>query len=173
MREAFTVRILVFSDLHTEFWKGPNLPYLPPLPDPESYDVVVAAGDIGVGVRGVDWLINNFDPDVHPIIYVPGNHEYYNNEYHQLNMQLKNLCNGAGINLLNPGVYNLGPYTFVGANMWTDFKLKGHMELDAWQLDGFADFNVIQFNEEKMSKSAMEQINYRELEFVKDAIARS
>jgi hypothetical protein len=37
-------------------------------------DVVVAAGDIGVGVSGRNWLLDSF-PRYLPMVYVPGNKE--------------------------------------------------------------------------------------------------
>jgi predicted phosphodiesterase len=61
------MRIRVLSDLHLEFrnWHPPQV----------EADVVVLAGDIQVGAGGPHWARREF-PDT-PIIYVPGNHEYY------------------------------------------------------------------------------------------------
>ncbi len=158
------MRILVFSDLHREFWKGKDL--TPPLPDPSTYDVVVAAGDIDMGTKGATWLAETFDCEAKPVIYVPGNHEYYRHEYHQLNEELEITCRNESIHLLNPGTIMIDQWQFIGANMWTDFKLKGHPDLEPYQLNGFADFNVIEFNDGLMTHSAMKQINQLELGFV-------
>jgi predicted phosphodiesterase len=61
------MRIRVLSDLHLEFreWNPPKA----------DADVVVLAGDIHVGVKGIEWARRSF-PAI-PIVYVPGNHEFY------------------------------------------------------------------------------------------------
>ena len=64
------MKIHILSDLHTEFAE-----FSPPDTDA---DVVVLAGDIGVGLGGIEWAASKF-PKV-PVIYVPGNHEYYGHD---------------------------------------------------------------------------------------------
>ena len=61
------MKLHILSDLHTEF-----ADFSPPETDA---DVVVLAGDIGVGTGGIDWAARQLP--VLPVIYVPGNHEYY------------------------------------------------------------------------------------------------
>jgi len=58
------MRIHILSDLHLEFGD-----FDPPRTDA---DVVVLAGDIHVGTRGVAWARERFHPT--PVL---GNHEYY------------------------------------------------------------------------------------------------
>jgi hypothetical protein len=61
------MKVRILSDLHLEFqdWKPPKV----------DADVVVLAGDIHVGARGVDWARRSFP--LSPVVYVPGNHEFY------------------------------------------------------------------------------------------------
>lgn len=61
------MRIRVLSDLHREFGhvKSPEV----------SADVVVLAGDIDRGTKGVAWARQEF-PGV-PVLYVAGNHEHF------------------------------------------------------------------------------------------------
>ena len=60
------MRLHIFSDLHLEF---------APLEPPDTgADVVILAGDIHLQTRGVGWAAETFR---RPVIYVPGNHEYY------------------------------------------------------------------------------------------------
>lgn len=61
------MRIRVLSDLHREFGHV-KLPEV-------AADVVVLAGDIDRGTKGVAWARQAF-PDV-PVLYVAGNHEHY------------------------------------------------------------------------------------------------
>lgn len=68
--EACTMKLHIVSDLHTEF-----ADFTPPDTDA---DVVVLAGDIGVGTAGVEWAARRFRRT--PVLYVPGNHEYHDHD---------------------------------------------------------------------------------------------
>ncbi len=64
------MKIHILSDLHTEFTD-----FSPPDNDA---DIVILAGDIGVGLGGIEWAADKFPKT--PVIYVPGNHEYYGHD---------------------------------------------------------------------------------------------
>jgi len=64
------MKLHILSDLHTEF-----ADFGPPETDA---DAVILAGDIGVGLEGLRWAARHF-PD-RPIVYVPGNHEFYGHD---------------------------------------------------------------------------------------------
>jgi hypothetical protein len=64
------MKLHILSDLHTEFSD-----FSPPGTDA---DVVVLAGDIGVGTGGIDWAKRQFSDA--RVLYVPGNHEYYGHD---------------------------------------------------------------------------------------------
>jgi len=66
------MKLAIFSDLHNEF-----TPWTPP-ETVKKADVVILAGDIDVGVKGVLWAAKTFSQ---PVVYVPGNHEYYKGVY--------------------------------------------------------------------------------------------
>lgn len=61
------MKLHVLSDLHTEL-----ADFSPPATDA---DVVILAGDIGVGFGGIEWASHRF-PDAF-VVYIPGNHEFY------------------------------------------------------------------------------------------------
>src|ERR1043165_9444945 len=73
------MRIRVLSDLHREFGHVP-------LPEVAA-DVVVLAGDIDRGTRGVTWARMAF-PGV-PVLYVAGNHEHYEEQIGRLHEKLR------------------------------------------------------------------------------------
>jgi Icc-related predicted phosphoesterase len=108
----------VLSDLHTEF-----ADFSPPGTDA---DVVVLAGDIGVGLGGIEWAARRFSGV--PVIYVPGNHEFYDHDI-GLTDQLK-IAAPANIHVLNDDTLQLDGIRFIGSTLWTDFKLYG--EGEAW-----------------------------------------
>ena len=61
------MKLHILSDLHIEF--GPFT-----LPNTDA-DVVILAGDIHVGTRGIEWATRAIEGK--EVIYVIGNHEYY------------------------------------------------------------------------------------------------
>jgi hypothetical protein len=66
-------KLLVLSDLHLDLANHDP-------PDVTGVDMLVATGDISPGGSGLNWLLDNFSPYL-PIVYVPGNHEYYKHNY--------------------------------------------------------------------------------------------
>lgn len=56
------MKLQILSDLHNEFTL-----FRPPQTDA---DIIVLAGDIDLGTRGVEWAASSFDG--RPVIYVPG-----------------------------------------------------------------------------------------------------
>ncbi|HUF74458.1 MAG TPA: metallophosphoesterase [Gammaproteobacteria bacterium] len=112
------MKLHILSDLHTEF-----ADFGPPETDA---DAVILAGDIGVGLEGLRWAARHF-PD-RPIVYVPGNHEFYGHDI-ALTRSLKSEA-PRNISVLSDDRLVLDGVRFLGATLWTDFKLHG--EAEAW-----------------------------------------
>lgn len=117
--------IQYLSDLHLEF--RPMF-FQPSLPEP---DVVVLAGDIGAGEAGVIWALQQI-PDHIPIIYVPGNHEFYSSPTLNTKTMPSTLLAIHALSATRPNFYVLTNKTiiidevlFVGTTLWTDFALYG------------------------------------------------
>ncbi len=75
-------RIWLLSDLHQEFmrdpdWAGkPGVAFDPFAHEPASFDVAVLAGDIERPLtRAIEWIGQRFAGV--PVVFVPGNHEFY------------------------------------------------------------------------------------------------
>jgi predicted phosphodiesterase len=109
------MRIRVLSDLHLEFkdWSPPKA----------DADVVVLAGDIHVGVKGIEWARRSF-PSI-PIVYVPGNHEFYGGHIHDMTQELVMEGRRLGVDVLDGRSTVVGGVRFLGATLWTDFALGG------------------------------------------------
>jgi Icc-related predicted phosphoesterase len=107
------VRIRVLSDLHLEF-----ADFRPP---PVQADVVVLAGDIHVGIKGVAWARQEF-PDV-PVLYVPGNHEYYRGAIPRLLDKLRHEASGSNVRILEQESITVAGVRFAGCTLWTDMAL--------------------------------------------------
>lgn len=130
IRTIKTVKLLVLSDLHIEF---EQIGY-----DFSKCDVVVLAGDIHVGTRGVQWALENIKDK--PVIYVLGNHEYYRCSYPKLLHLCKEVAVGSNVHVLENESITIEDVTFHGATLWTDFNLfgdplKSGIEAQAWMND--------------------------------------
>lgn len=114
------MRILPLSDLHLEHWHRGG-----PLPDLAIArpDVVVLAGDIHKGVNAVQWAIEAF-PGL-PVLYVHGNHEGYSENLDRVQIKIAEACKGTNVHFLNCDSFYLDGVLFIGATLWTDFKLYG------------------------------------------------
>jgi predicted phosphodiesterase len=113
------MRIRVLSDLHIEF-----APFSAP---PVDADVVVLAGDIHTGTRGVRWAAESFPNQL--VVYVPGNHEYYGHSIPRLATKLRELGQSLGIHVLDRESITIHDVTFLGATLWTDFNLSPNRQL--------------------------------------------
>ena len=109
----------IFSDLHLEI--DPHFAFME-IPDA---DVCICAGDIldGGVIASLLWLGEFISPHM-PVIFVPGNHEYYRSSIkeglaagYQLAKSHDNLF------LLDGDALVVGGYRFIGATMWTNFNL--------------------------------------------------
>lgn len=110
-----TMRIQVLSDLHREV---EAFDYVA-----SDADVVVFAGDIDNKLRGLRWIQSlNIG---RPVIYVPGNHEYYGDTYQKLNRKLIAETEGTNIHVLVERAVKILDVTFHGATLWTDFSMFG------------------------------------------------
>ncbi len=93
------------------------------LPAPVDCDVIVLAGDIHQGLDGLRWARERFP--AMPIIYVPGNHEFYEHDWDRLPGEMAALARELGIHLLDRGVVVIDSVHFLGCTLWTDFDLFG------------------------------------------------
>ncbi|MBD0678041.1 metallophosphoesterase [Pseudomonas sp. PSB11] len=103
------MKIQFFSDIHNEFSM-----FNPPCLD---VDVVVLAGDIDTGTRGVEWANKTFHC---PVIYVAGNHEFYKGHLHRTleKMRAKAL---SRVHVLENEQVIINGVRFLGTTGWTDF----------------------------------------------------
>ena len=114
------MRVRILSDLHIEFdeWTPPAA----------EADVVVLAGDIHVGVRGVEWGRRRFPHT--PVVYVAGNHEYFGARLEDLRQDLLRRGRQLGVDVLEASEVVIGGARFLGATLWTDFALHGSTAAD-------------------------------------------
>jgi hypothetical protein len=90
-------------------------------------DVVVLAGDIARPREAVAWAMEF----AQPVLYVAGNHEFYGGSIEGTLAELKRLCEGTHVHLLDDSELVLEGVRFLGTTLWTDFGLFGAGERKA------------------------------------------
>lgn len=128
------MRVRILSDLHLEF--------APFQPGETDADVVVLAGDVHTGKNGIKWILKTF-PN-RPVIYVLGNHEFYGQKIPKLISDIKDLAQGTNVHVLENDRVEIGDVVFLGATLWTDFRLNGDPVLaEMTAQTGMTDFRRI------------------------------
>lgn len=120
-RRAMKIQLL--SDLHLE-----THPHFVPTCAPGA-DLLVVAGDIGSYQDGsrlenADFGLTRFSPRhgwPTPVLYVPGNHEYDNDDFDAVHARLQAQCEALGIDWLEREVRVIDGVRFVGTTLWADF----------------------------------------------------
>lgn len=109
------MKIHILSDIHLEFG-GLRLPEV-------EADVTVLAGDIGVGLQGIEWALQTI-PWHRPVIYVMGNHEFYGQRVMlEVWKAARKKVKGTHIHLLENEAVEIEGVRFLGCTLWTDFAL--------------------------------------------------
>lgn len=117
------MKLHILSDLHLSFG-GLGRPQT-------EADVVVLAGDIARPPESVAWALG-FDK---PVLYVPGNHEFYGGSIEGTTDELRRLCAAGRVHLLDNDEIVLGGVRFLGSTLWTDFMLFGDGDARAAAMD--------------------------------------
>lgn len=112
------LKVRYLSDVHLEF-TGYDPPVLPSIGE----DVVVLAGDMGVGTRGIEWAIGAIRD--RPVLYVLGNHEFYRHDFVTLRDEARAAAAFSHVQLLEQDHVDIGGVRFLGATLWTDFACLG------------------------------------------------
>lgn len=108
------MRLHILSDLHLSTHG---------MPSPEvAADLTILAGDIRrPAAEAMQWAAGLG----RPVLYVPGNHEFYGGAIPQVRQALARSAREYGIGLLDQSTCTIGGVRFVGTTLWTDFELFG------------------------------------------------
>ena len=117
------MRIWILSDLHLEY-----ADLTEPLEPPQA-DVCVMAGDLCRGIdNGVRWLARHIAPAM-PCIYVAGNHEFYKGSIKEgIAAGRAAAQESRGGHFLENDAVIMNGVRFLGATLWTDFRIEGAAE---------------------------------------------
>src|SRR5258708_14420762 len=117
---AALLRIKIYSDLPLE-----HEPFVPPDP---RVALVGLAGDIDNGAAGIDWARRTFRS---PVIYLAGNHEYYEGEFDSVQQAMRAAVRQGAVELLDCSETVFDGARFLGCTLWTDYSLAPQAERPA------------------------------------------
>ena len=115
-RPGADVKLNILSDLHLSQGELP-------LPEAEA-DLVVLAGDLARPARAIAWAARIAEP----VLYVPGNHEFYGGTIEGTPAELKRLAAGTNVRVLDRDAVVIDGVRFLGATLRTDFRIDGEGE---------------------------------------------
>ena len=115
------MKIALYSDLHLEIYRQPWSP-----PD-LGVDVVLLAGDISLHTHGLKWAASMFGELPKPplVIYVAGNHEYYDAHLGLLFEMKKPSWKALGVQFMEKETTELDGVRILGCTLWSGFSLYG------------------------------------------------
>ncbi len=146
------MKIQLLSDLHNEFlrsgkdcaghhWSGS-------ITETDA-DVIVLAGDVDVGTKGAEWAVSESDRLGKPILYVPGNHEFYRYDYYSVKRNIASICDSHNVSFLDAGVFVQDGVRIIGTTLWTDYEVYDCVPRDLSMLyinDRLIDHRIIEVN---------------------------
>lgn len=107
------MKLHILSDLHLSVH---NMP-----PPRTNADMVILAGDIARPQEAIAWA-RALDK---PVVFVPGNHEFYGSSFRAVVQELQYLASATNIYVLDNQVLEWRGVRFVGSTLWTDFLCAG------------------------------------------------
>ncbi len=139
------MKLQVLSDLHLEFGSFE--------PKQTDADVVVLAGDVATGAKGLRWARRAFPHSLS--LCIAGNHEYYGSNYQHVLRQCQEAA-GEGTLFLENASAVIGGVRFVGCTLWSDFRLYGDGDRQRVAMDmareQISDFRQISFRDSDGTK---------------------
>jgi len=113
------MKLQIFSDLHLD------VAPIRPITIVDGVDLVIAAGDTCEGALRAFEHLRRIVPMQIPVIMVMGNHEYYRRFIPDELSLARATAPDLNIHLLEGDAVVFGQVQFVGATLWTDYRLFG------------------------------------------------
>ena len=156
------MKLHILSDIHLEYSKWPDAIGINDI----DADVSILAGDIGEGLRGLEWAMT-FN---RPVIYVMGNHEFYGQRpMPELWQQARKMVAHSNVHLLENQSIVIEGTRFLGTTLWTDFKVLGDAHFEENKrvaYEDIRDFRVIYMSWRDEMSSEQANPTYRTANFL-------
>lgn len=120
-------KLQILSDTHNEFFRrhsskeSINGLWACKIPSTDA-DIIILAGDIDKGIKGVEWAINESKRLNKSIVYVPGNHEYYGFDIPEALAEMRDITMDTNVHVLDNDSIILQGVRILGTTLWTDYK---------------------------------------------------
>jgi Icc-related predicted phosphoesterase len=112
------MKLQIFSDLHMD-----GAPWAPPDTDADAF---VVAGDLyDDGVRSASWCAELAQTSSKPVLFVPGNHDFYDDAMADRLRSMWRIARAGGVHMLHNSAVVLDGIRFVGTPLWSDFQIDG------------------------------------------------
>jgi len=139
-------------------------------------DVIVLAGDIGVGSQ-VSEIIKKYAENYPDkiFVFVAGNHEFYGRHLQGLSQHYSDAFSSIdNAYYLENSILYIGAVRIIGSTLWTGFDLYGseHARAMGEYSQGMVnDFRCIKYGQSMMSWQDQRKLNIQSREFLKAALA--
>lgn len=152
------MKAIIFSDHQCDFWGRPTV-----FPKNINSDVAIVAGDHSPNLVSSVAALSSLAEKM-PVIYVPGNRDYYGTDFERANALALKEAEKNGVRLLINDSHDINGVRFIGSTLWTDFQLDGAERAEELLKGNFLADNVMianwsparQLEEHKKARSFIE-----------------
>jgi Icc-related predicted phosphoesterase len=167
------MKIQIFSDLHLDVHP------IKPITITAGVDLVIVAGDTCEGVLPAFEHLRRIVPMDIPIVMVLGNHEYYR-RFIPVELALaRSQAPSFNIHVLENDTIALGGIRFVGATLWTDYRIFGEANQAAVMnacATGMNDYRLIGWQKQPWLRFRPQEaalLHHQSRVYLKDALTES
>lgn len=163
------IKIHAVSDIHAEFFSDKTMPEALAQIAAEilegNPELIILAGDIHQGAQGIQWAIDQLNPQTTgiPVVIIAGNHEFYSQRWDKVHREGRKLAAGhEGIHFLDAAGLIAGQHgtlsaraaglTIHGATLWSDARYGSQSPMDDMSImmdlqTGMNDYKKIKFKD--------------------------
>ena len=162
--------IRVASDLHLEF--GENYEDMLPSMMEDKDTILVLAGDIHMGVQATCEFLPHISHRFAEVIYVLGNHEFYQNDIATLAEQVREeISDLSNVHLLDDDTIVLNGTRFIGSTLWTSCA-KGNPSSILIVEGAMNDYHLIRRNGKKLRVTDTMELHDVAVAFLEDELGK-
>ncbi len=168
------MKIEYYSDIHNEF-RGKSLWYPPSYKTQDNSEtMLLLAGDVDNNYPRLFDYLEELALEYKEVAFIPGNHEYYDNDYNEL---VGRFCGGTSKFSENVHTLDNDYITFnsegksvllVGSTLWTDFRENYVSEMIAKH--SISDFSVIQVGDVRFTPHHCSTLFHQSEDYLKACV---
>lgn len=171
------MKFKLVSDLHLEFYRQTirtglvkqQPEWIPTPTDEDKETTLLLAGDIDVGTKGKNWIIDRCK-QYQFVVYILGNHEFYGQDFDTTIYTWDNMEMPENFTFLDNDVIHFGSEVrVIGGTLWTLVT----DPFDIWNgRRAMSDYNVIRKNGDKLTVNATNNAHQLTVQFIEAQLQR-